>query len=310
MENINAIKKRIKSVNDITQMTAAMQLVSAAKMRRSRVMLDNSIPFFALAAKSMFDICNSGTDVSNPYYKIVPKKKGEAWKIAYFVISGNQGLAGSYNNNIVHAAEEHVQAKILENSAKNVMTEYKLYVFGSVAKDKLIRDGYIVDTEFSYNVSEPDFSDAKRVSAIVRDKFIHQECDLVYLVYTRVGKGGVMVPEVKRLLPVDLKSVSSLFEDDIINDNDGETAELACYPDSAQVFDFLVDTYINAIIYGAMVESYSSEQTSRLQAMDNATDNAREMMRKLQLESNRARQAKITNELTEIINGAEQANNI
>ncbi|MCQ2481867.1 MAG: ATP synthase F1 subunit gamma [Clostridia bacterium] len=310
MENINAIKKRIKSVNDITQMTAAMQLVSAAKMRRSRVMLDNSIPFFALAAKSMFDICNSGTDVSNPYYKIIPKKKGEAWKIAYFVISGNQGLAGSYNNNIVHAAEEHVQAKILENSAKNVMTEYKLYVFGSVAKDKLIRDGYIVDTEFSYNVSEPDFSDAKRVSAIVRDKFIHQECDLVYLVYTRVGKGGVMVPEVKRLLPVDLKSVSSLFEDDIINDNDGETAELACYPDSAQVFDFLVDTYINAIIYGAMVESYSSEQTSRLQAMDNATDNAREMMRKLQLESNRARQAKITNELTEIINGAEQANNI
>ncbi len=310
MENINAIKKRIKSVNDITQMTAAMQLVSAAKMRRSRVMLDNSIPFFALAAKSMFDICNSDTDVSNPYYKIVPKKKGEAWKIAYFVISGNQGLAGSYNNNIVHAAEEHVQSKILENSAKNVLTEYKLYVFGSVAKEKLLRDGYIVDTEFSYNISEPDYSDAKRVSAIVRDKFIHQECDLVYLVYTRVGKGGVMVPEVKRLLPVDLKSVSSLFEDDIINDNDGATDDLSCYPDSAQVFDFLVDTYINAIIYGAMVESYSSEQTSRLQAMDNATDNAREMMRKLQLESNRARQAKITNELTEIINGAEQANNI
>lgn len=310
MENINAIKKRIKSVNDITQMTAAMQLVSAAKMRRSRTMLDNSVPFFALAAKSMLDICNSNTDVHNPFYRIVPKKDGEPWKITYFVLSGNQGLAGSYNNNIVHATENHIQQKILENSSKNSVTDYKMYVFGSIARERLIRDGYNVDSEFSYEISEPVFTDAKYVSSVIKEKFLHQECDLVYLVFTKVGKGGVMIPEVKRILPVDIKSAASLLDEDMLNDDESNKEEMSCFPDATQVFDFLVDTYMNAIIYGAMVESYSSEQTSRLQAMDNATENATEMMKKLQLESNRARQAKITNELTEIINGAEQANNI
>lgn len=310
MENINAIKKRIKSVNDITQMTSAMQLVSAAKMRRSRVMLDNSMPYFSLAAKSMLEICNSSTSVSNPFYQINQKKPGEPWNIAYFIISGNQGLAGSYNNNIVHAAEEHIQMKILENSKKDSVTNYKMYVFGKVARDKLIRDGYNVDLEFSYEINEPEYVDARHVGAIVRDLLRNHEFDLVYLVYTRPGKGGVMIPESKRLVPVDLKSVSSLLEDTDLEANTDSLAEIEYFPNVSSVFDFLVDTYINAMIYGAMVESYSSEQTSRLQAMDNATENAREMMKKLQLESNRARQAKITNELTEIINGAEQANNI
>ena len=121
-----------------------------------------------------------------------------------------------------------------------------------------------------------------------------------------------MVPMVMRLLPVDVKAISKILPSDV---NDAGIAippgsGINYYPNANAVFDFLIDSYTNAMIYGAMVEAYASEQTARLTAMQNATDNAEEMLKELELMSNRARQAKITTELTEIINGAEQANNL
>ena len=312
MENLNAIKKRIKSVDDISQMTNAMQLVSSAKMRRSLALHDSVYPFFSLCAESMQEIRNNTEKIDNPFFRLEQKKEGDTWKIGYFVLSGDQGLAGAYNNNMVMITQEHVHSKILENTSKNMKTEYKLFVFGKLAREKLMRLGYNVDPEFSFPISEPNYYQAKRVASIIRRKFLAEEFDLIYLIYTRMESAANMVPDAVRLVPVDNKSLESLVPSDaqdcgIALENGSKMEYL---PDPEMVFDYLIDTYINAVVYGAMVDAYASEQTARLTAMDNATKNAEDMMKKLLLISNRARQAKITNELTEIINGAEQAGNL
>ncbi len=312
MENFNAIKKRMKSVNDISQMTNAMQLVSSAKMRRSQILHDAMFPFFSLCAESMQELRNNSSDVNNPFFELTQKQEGETWKIGYYVLSGDQGLAGAYNNNMVKITEEHIQSKILENSKKNITTDYELNVFGKLARDKLLHNGYNVNPDFSYPIAEPDFYDARNVSAIMRQKFLDNDYDLIYLLYTKMESSINMVPVAVRLLPVDMKAVGQVLPENLQDAGMAlqSGSEIEYIPDVNSVFNYLVDTYTNAIVYGAMVEAYASEQTARLTAMQNATDNAGEMMKHLELLSNRARQAKITTELTEIINGAEQANNM
>ena len=310
MENLNSIKKRIKSVNDIGQMTNAMQLVSSAKMRRSLVLHDSVHPFYSLCAQSMHAIRTTQRDISNPFFILQEKKEGETWKIGAFVLSGDQGLAGAYNNNMVKITEEHIRSKILENTRKGISTEYKLYVFGKLAREKLQRSGYDVDPEFSFPIAEPNFYQARNVAHIIKRKYLMGEFDLVYLIYTRMESASNMVPVAVRLAPVDMKSVTSILPKDMSDHPIGNFENIEFLPDPDKVFDFLIDTYLNAVIYGAMVDAYASEQTARLTAMDNATKNAEEMIDRLRLISNRARQAKITNELTEIINGAQQADNL
>ena len=312
MENFNAIKKRMKSVNDISQMTNAMQLVSSAKMRRSQILHEAMFPFFSLCAESMQEIRNNTSEIHNPFFEINQKKEGETWKIGYYVLSGDQGLAGAYNNNMVKITEEHIQSKIFENTRKNISTDYELNVFGKLAREKLLHSGYNVTPEFSYPISEPDFYDARNVSAIMRQKFLDNDYDLIYLLYTKMESSIKMVPVAVRLLPVDMKAVSQVLPENLQDAGMAlqSGSEIEYLPDANSVFNYLVDTYTNAIVYGAMVEAFASEQTARLTAMQNATDNANEMMKHLELLANRARQAKITTELTEIVNGAEQVNNM
>jgi len=179
MENFNEIKKRIKSVNDISQMTNAMQLVSSAKMRRSVALHDAVDPFFSLCAESMQEIRNNTESIDNPFFVLKQKEQGEEWKIGCFVLSGDQGLAGAYNNNMVKIAEEHVHKKVLENTRKGLSTNYELYVFGKLAREKLMHAGYNVNAEFSFPISEPTFYQARNVGAIIRRKFLNHEFDLV-----------------------------------------------------------------------------------------------------------------------------------
>ena len=309
MESLNEIKKRIKSVNDISQLTRAMQLVSAAKMRKSKVQHEMVKPFFTICAESMMEVYrNAGEDIDNPYLHVHEKKSGETWKIAYFILTGDQGLAGAYNNNIVKITEEHIQSKILENAKKNIRTEYKLYVFGQMGSDKLARDGYLVDPEFSFPISEPTYYQARNVANIIRAKYLGGEFDLVYLIYTKMESAISMKPVIARVVPIDSKSFESILpagmEDaGIAKEGDGN---LDYHPNASAVFSFLIDTYLNSVLYGAMVEAFACEQTARMTAMDNANSNADEMMKKLTMQSNRARQARITNELNEIVNGANQ----
>ena len=309
MESLNDIKKRIKSVTDISQMTHAMQLVSAAKMRKSKQQHEMVSPFFTLCAESLMELHKNSGDIDNPFLRLREKKAGETWRIGYFVLTGDQGLAGAYNNNIVKITEEHVQKKIMENAKKNIRTEYKLYVFGQMGSGKLKKDGYLVDPEFSFPITEPTYYEARNVANIIRAKYLKNEFDLVYLIYTKMESVISMKPVITRVLPLDKESLKNSFasgaEDAGIALEDG-ASQLDYYPDPEAVFSFLIDTGLNAVMYGAMVEAFACEQTARMQAMDNANRNADEMMKTLTMQSNRARQARITNELNVIVNGASQ----
>ncbi len=258
----------MKSVNDISQMTNAMQLVSSAKMRRSQLLHESMYPFFLFCVESMQEMIRNNEHLDNPFFMLEQKHEGETWKIGYYVLSGDQGLAGAYNNNMVN-----------------------------------------VNTSFSFPISEPTYNDARQVSAIMRNRFLKDDFDLVYLLYTRMESSVKMEPVALRLLPVDPKSISMLLPKDVLDAGMAipRGNELEYFPNSDAVFSYLIDTYTNAMVFGAMVDAFASEQTARLTAMENATDNAEEMMKKLELMSNRARQAKITTELTEIVNGAQQA---
>ena len=309
MESFSEIKKRMKSVNDISQMTNAMKLVSSAKMRRSQLLHDNMYPFFLFCVESMQEMIRKNEHLDNPFFVLEQKQQGETWKIGYYVLSGDQGLAGAYNNNMVRITEEHVRSKILDNTQKGISTSYELNVFGRLAREKLIKNGYNVNSDFSFPISEPTYFEARRVSAIMRNRFLRDDFDLVYLLYTRMESPVKMEPVALRLLPVDIKSISRVLPDRL--DDAGiatlSGSDIEYFPNSDAVFDYLIDSYTNAMVFGAMVDAFASEQTARLSAMENATDNADEMMKKLELLSNRARQAKITTELTEIVNGAQQA---
>ncbi|MBR5974093.1 MAG: ATP synthase F1 subunit gamma [Clostridiales bacterium] len=308
MESLNDIKKRIKSVTDISQMTHAMQLVSAAKMRKSKAQHEMVSPFFTLCAESLMELHKNSEDIDNPFLRMREKRAGETWKIGYFILTGDQGLAGAYNNNIVKITEEHIQKKIMENAKKNIQTEYKLYVFGQMGSGKLKKDGYIVDPEFSFPITDPNYYEARNVANIIRAKYLRGEFDLVYLIYTKMESAISMKPVITRVVPIDTESLKNSFasgaEDAGIALERG--AHLDYYPDPEAVFSFLIDTGLNAVMYGAMVEAFACEQTARMQAMDNANRNADEMMKDLTMKSNRARQARITNELNEIVNGASQ----
>lgn len=309
MEQLYEIKKRIRSVSDIRQMTRAMQLVSAAKMRKSKAQLDRVFPFFSLCAESMIEIQRSNKDIDNPYFTLRQKKPGETWKIGYFILTGDQGLAGAYNHNVVKITEEHLRAKVLDNIGKGLKTETTLYVFGSVGKDKFPHDGFPVDQEFSFPISEPTYYEARSVADKIRRKFMEHELDLVYLVYTKMDSAINMKPIIQRVVPVKTDALRSILP--IGDDGDAgmaleSGAQLDYHPNASAVFAFLIDTYLNAMLYGAMVEAYASEQTARMTAMDNATNNADDMLEALTIQSNQARQSRITNELIEIVNGANQ----
>ena len=308
MESLNDIKKRIKSVNDISQLTRAMQLVSAAKMRKSKVLHEKVTPYFTLCAESMMEVYQNAGDIDNPYLSMHEKKAGETWKIGYFILTGDQGLAGAYNNNIVKITEEHIQKKILENAQKNIRTDYKLYVFGQMGSDKLARDGYHVDPEFSFPISEPNYYQARNVANIIRVKYLAGEFDLVYLIYTRMESAVSMKPVISRVVPIDKNSLKTVLPENLEDAGLAKEAEgnLDYHPNASAVFSFLIDTYINSVLYGAMVEAFACEQTARMTAMDNANKNGEEMMKKLTMQSNRARQARITNELNEIVSGANE----
>jgi F-type H+-transporting ATPase subunit gamma len=165
-----------------------------------------------------------------------------------------------------------------------------------------------VDPDFSYPITAPTYYEARDVANIVRKKYVAHEFDLVYVIYTKMASAISMKPVISRVCPVSTKGLESFLPDGLTDAGIAlEQGSIIEYePDRETVFSFLIDTYLNAIIYGALVEAFSSEQTARMTAMDNATQNADDMLKDLQLKGNRARQTKITSELTEIVNGANQ----
>lgn len=307
MAQLSELKKRISSVKDIKQMTRAMKLISAVKMRRARQLLEKTLPFFTLCAETMVELEEMGTNIDNRFFTLRQKKKGETWKIGYFILTGDQGLAGAYNLNVLNTTESHIRLKTVDNINKGLNTTIKLFVAGKIGKERLERAGFDIDPDFQYPINAPTYFRARDISDYIYELYASEQLDLVYFIYTKMESALNMAPTVTRILPVNPKAMAELIPADKRAEHQGIkiSAEVEFGPSVEDVVEYLINTYLNAMVYGVLTEAYACEQTARMTAMDNATENSEEMIFKLTLQSNQARQAKITNEISEIVGGAE-----
>ena len=305
-QNRSELKKHIKSVNEIKQMTRAMHLISAVKTRRARTLLEKTMPFFALCAETMIELLESDVVLDSRYINLRQKKTGETWKIGYFVLTGDQGLAGAYNQNVLSITESHIREKTVDNIHKGLNTEVSLYVAGSIGKDRLMREGFNVVQDFQYPISEPTYYRARDISEYIQDLYDEGTLDLVYFIYTHIESIVTIRPMVTRVLPVNPDGLQDLIPQEYCQNSGISAGENVQFlPSADEVMNYLINTYLNSMVYGALTEAYASEQTARMTAMDHATENANEMLNKLNLQNNQIRQSRITSELSEIVGGAE-----
>ncbi len=288
MANMREIKSRIKSIKETRQITKAMKLISAAKLKKARQQLDQTKPFFDKVKATIGDILMHSGNLDNICFDLRNEKEGK--KICYVIITGDKGLAGGYNHNIIKLAEGELKKH----------PDSLLLVAGHMGRGHFVRKKYNVDMEFDYPVQNPTIYRARDVAEKILGLFKSGEVDEVFLIYTKMVTSITLEPVMMQLLPL---TIEDLKED--VNAAEVKIDESLAYEPSPQaVFDVLIPKYVKGIIYGALVEAFTSEQNARMSAMDNATTNADEMLKILNLNYNRARQAAITQEISEIVGGA------
>jgi F-type H+-transporting ATPase subunit gamma len=291
MASMREIKLRIKSIKETKQITKAMKLISAAKLKKARQQLEHTLPYFKKVKETMADILMHSSDVQSPYIDI--KHKNRYFKKGYLVFTGDKGLAGGYNHNIIKLAEEAI------NGDKNV----PLYIAGNVGRAYFIKNGYNVIKSFDYPVQNPSVYRAREMAEILLESFEQKVIDELHILYTDLKSSLSMEPRLIKLLPLEIESLRDDLKIDYHNENIIDQG-LIYEPSTNVVIEILLAKYIKGIIYGALVEAFTSEQSARMSAMDNATSNADDMLNSLNLYYNRARQAAITQEISEIVGGA------
>ena len=287
MASMRDIKRRRDSIKSTQQITNAMKLVATAKLQKAKTGAEETRPYFQKMHDTISSIIAQSGNVSHKY---LDEREGK--NNTYIVITSNRGLAGGYNNNVCKQVINHHKA----DEAENV----KVVAIGKKGRDAMRRlDFEIIDT-FNEIVEKPTFADAVQIGSSVLKKFVEGEIDHVYIAYTAFESTLNQVPKLLKVLPLDLDD----FAMDVTSE-DNLISGIEYDPSPEEVLDHVIPQYVNSIIFGALKESVASEHGSRMTAMDSATSNASDMIDKLTLIYNRARQASITQELSEIVAGAE-----
>lgn len=287
MASMRDIKRRKKSVSSTQKITKAMKLVSTVKLQKAKQKAENTNPYFNYMYSTVCSMLDKAGAINHPYLTA-----GESNKKAIITISSNRGLAGGYNSNIT---------KLITGS-DIAREEILLYTIGKKAHDALDSRGYEVVAEHDQVMDAPTYDDAMDISREVLEAFTKGEVGEIYLAYTHFKNTVSHEPRLLKLLPVDIK------EEDIKggDEEDKDSKMLMNFePNPEEALDMIVPKYVTSLIYGALVEAVASENGARMQAMDSATNNAEDIISDLTLKYNRARQGSITQELTEIIAGAE-----
>ena len=280
--NMKAVKLRIKSVENTMQITKAMELVASSKLRRAKERSDNCRPYFEELYDTLKTIATGNTDFSSIY-----AKASEGSKVCYVVIAGDRGLAGGYNNNLFKCFEADAAGK-----------EYTVLPIGKKAVEYFKRRKADILSEEFAEIAPMTVGDCFEVARIICEEFKTGEYSTVGLVYTEFVSMLSQEPHFVPVLPL-----SELTDDEAEAE---PVRNLILYePESTEVFDAIVPEYMAGVVFGAVCDSVASEQAARRTAMESATSNAEEMIGTLNLQYNRARQASITQEITEIVGGAE-----
>ena len=281
MANARDIKRRIKSVKSTQQITKAMKMVSASKLRKSQATVQSIRPF---AHKIEDVILSVGGSTQHGFLKTRDKIN----KVCYLVIGSDRGLCGGFNSNLhrfldqVLAAETH---------------QYDVAVIGKKVKEHCDRMGYPVSFNYTCIGDNPGFYQAQELARIMRSSFEHAEYDAIYIVYSEFKSAMSQTPKMKQLLPVQPPEKAA-------DTNHMQETDYIFEPNVSQILDIILPQYVDIIVYSTLQEAKASEHGARMTTMNSATDNATEMIAKLTLSLNRARQAAITTEISEIVGGA------
>lgn len=292
MANVREIKSRMKSIQDTMKITNAMYMISSTKLRKARANLEETEPYF-FTLQSMIDrIIRHLPDIENEFFSQRAHKSPEERVQGIIVVTADKGLAGAYNHNILKLAQQELEHN----------NTYKLYVVGEVGRQYFKAKEIPVDEHFLYTAQNPSLHRARVISETVMEDFKSGEIDDVIIIYTSMKNSVVTETERKLLLPLKredfaLKNAEALkagiYQEEILFN-----------PSPDAVLENIIPDTIMGYIYGALVESYCSEQNARMMAMDAANKSASEMIHDLSIEYNRVRQAMITQEITEVISGA------
>ncbi|MCR5280087.1 MAG: ATP synthase F1 subunit gamma [Lachnospiraceae bacterium] len=282
--NTKAVKLRIKSVQNTMQITKAMELVASSKLRRAKERSEICRPYFKELYQTLCDIANGNTEFSSVYVK-----ENDNDRVCYVVMAGDRGLAGGYNSNLF---------KCLEKDAKG--KDYVVLPVGKKAVEYFKRRKVELVTEDFGEIQGLNVADCFEMANILCREFKDKGFGSIKIVYTEFVSMLSQVPHAISVLPL-----SDLDKEPGIS---GIRNLILYEPDSNEVFDAIVPEYLAGVLYGSVCDSLASEQAARRTAMESATSNAEEMIETLNLHYNRARQASITQEITEIVGGAEGLN--
>ena len=291
MASTKEIKNRIKSVGDTQKITNAMYLISSTKMRKARHDAEGTKPYFDLLRREIRRMFAVGKDLTSRYYDADVDENLPGGRNCILVITGDKGLAGAYNQNVIKET-----FALMERS-----DEYRLYVVGDYGWRFFRSHGANVKEEFQHSMHQPSIAMARDITRELLDDFDANDFDRIYVCYTEYA-GGMSACQAMhdRLLPFD--------RDDFVPEGDETAADASTVfeyePDVETVLERSVQSYLVGYVYSALVNSYSSEQSARMMAMDAANGNAGELLDSLMLQYNHLRQNAITQEITEISSGA------
>ena len=280
MASMKDIKNRINSVQSTRQITKAMELVASSKLRKARERVEQARPYFLELHETLCEIAAANTDFSSDYLVSRPVNK-----TLYILIAGDRGLAGGYNNNMFKKLAEYTQGQ-----------DFCVIPLGKKALDFCSKRGYEIVTDAYAIVEDVTTAECSDISEIVSGMFKRGEVDRVYIAYTTFVSMLSQRPEMMQILPITSIDENTLKE--------GLHTVTEYEPSCEELFDLIVPQYLSGIAWGAVCESWASELSARRTAMDSASKNADAMVSDLSLRYNRARQAAITQEITEIVSGA------
>ena len=287
MASMRDIKRRRESVTSTQQITKAMKLVSTVKLQRAKGRAIKSKYYFRAMYNTVTELLSDSANVDTPYVKV-----SESDRKAVLVITSNRGLAGGYYSNIV---------KLITNGDFD-KDKTDIYIIGRKGRELLERKGYHIRKDYSELAEGFEYADAIKVCNKLLKEFDEKKIGEIYLAYTNFKNTVSHEPTLLKLLPIIPGEIYGSDEED--DPNDKLLLMNFEIPDE-EALKYIVPKYLTSLIHGALIEAVASENGARMQAMDSATNNAEEMIGKLTLQYNRARQGSITQELTEIIAGAE-----
>jgi len=281
MASMRDIKRRKESIQSTQQITKAMKLVSTVKLQKARTRAESAKPYFQKMYDTVQSILSKSGNIEHPYLTFNGSEKK-----AVIVVTSNRGLAGGYNSNVIKL--------ITQGELAN--EDLAIYAIGKKGKDALAKN-YEIRADYSDVIEDPVYAEAMKISKEVLSAFENGEISEIYLAYTGFKNTVVHIPTLLKLLPVEVSEEEETAQED-------DPVMMNFEPEDEEALNLLIPKYITSLIYGGMIEAIASENGARMQAMDAATSNAEEMIEDLTLLYNRARQGSITQELTEIIAGA------